>query len=412
MKLFWFCRIGSSDSFSRISKNVLPELYKNDIELYTSVNPTNLKDFESFKYLFKDYIVMGSSIVIDKDPFTELTFEQFKINNKNINDLGQMMKYALFQAVYYCYHNRIDKLMMSMGNYEINWFMKNIKHIKERAGFLLKYTKVVIYSPFDHIPSQGAIEYYPYADLVLTTTPIDSDLTKDYKVVGHANDSCFKRYPKESRHILIKILNEGILKDTTKIENEDIIILNANYYSKRKRIETTVDAFCSLIDKKGNKNKYKLWLHNGGKLPQNINKVPKDKLIITNPCSSEILNMIYNVCQIGLQTSWGEGWSLTNCEHAWCGGLQVVPDFMATGFHFKDLEKNRGILVPVERTIQLTEDSKEVTVGIVNVEDVVKCLELAINMSTEQREEIYKNFINYFKYTWESETNKLINFLK
>lgn len=396
MKIFWFCRTGSSDSFSRVSKNILPELKKKGAMLYTSVNPSNLKKFDN--HLFDDYITMGNPIQLDSE--TILSFENFC---NGINNLSQMMKFTLLQSVYYCYHHKIDRLIITMGNYEVNWFMRNVKHIREHSPYLLKHTKIVIYSPFDHIPSKDAIEYYSYADVVITTIPMEGELTKGYKVVGHANDECFKRYPKEARNTIIDILNRGILSHS-KIEYDDVIVLNANFYSKRKRIEETVDGFCEFAKNK----KYKLWLHNGGKLPKNIEKVPKDQLIITKPCSSQELNMIYNVCQYGLQTSWGEGWSLTNCEHAICGGIQIVPDFLAAGYHFKE---NRGVLMNVNKTLEYNEDFKEITIGLVNVEEIVRCLNYATNMSVDAREEMYVKFVEYFNYTWQNESCKLFEFL-
>ncbi len=403
MKLFWFCRIGSFDSFSRVSKNVLPELKKHGTELYTSVNPNGLNDFQEYKHLFKDYIMMGSPIQLDKDSM--LSFQDFKLANTNIKDLGQMMRFTLLQSVYYCYHNKIDRLMITNGNYESNWFMKMIGHVRNKTPYLLKYTKIVVYSPFDYIPSNDVIMYYNQADIVMTTIPTSVDSMKDYKVVGHGNDKSFKRYPDSAKNTIINVLNKGLLKNNTTIEYDDVIILNANLYGPRKRIETTVEVFYEFIKHTDESKKYKLWLHNGGKLPENISKIPKDNLIITGPCTTEELNMIYNVCKIGLQTSWGEGWSLTNCEHAVCGGIQVVPDFLATGYHFKD---NRGILIKVNQVIQLNEESKEVIVGIVSVKDTVNALEKAVSISGVEIEEIYSNFVNYFKYTWEFETEKLI----
>lgn len=414
MKLFWLCRIGSFDSFSRVSKNVLPELKKHGVELYTSVNPNGLGDFKDYEHLFKEYIMMGSPIQLDKhsDSQSTLSFQDFKLANTNINDLGQMMRFTLLQSIYYCYHNKIDRLMITNGNNELNWFMKMISHVKNKTPYLLKYTKIVVYSPFDYIPSNNAILYYNQADIVITTIPPGSESIKDYKVVGHANDKSFKRYPDSHRSVAIDILNKGLLGDSslnTHIEYDDVIILNANLYGARKRIETTVEAFSELIKRsEGKCVKYKLWLHNGGKLPENINKIPKENLIITGPCSSDYLNLIYNVCKIGLQTSWGEGWSLTNCEHAVCGGIQVVPDFLATGYHFKE---NRGVLIKVTEVIQLNEESNEVTVGIVSINDTVIALEKAVLMSKKETEEIYSNFVKYFDYTWESETIKLIKYL-
>jgi D-inositol-3-phosphate glycosyltransferase len=42
--------------------------------------------------------------------------------------------------------------------------------------------------------------------------------------------------------------------------------------------------------------------------------------------SVEMLNTIYNACDVGVNTCKGEGWGLVNFEHAACGVPQVVPD--------------------------------------------------------------------------------------
>lgn len=404
MKLFWFCRIGSTDSFSRVSKNVLKELHKAGVELHTSINPMNLNDFEDYKHLFKNYILMGSSFKLNEDV---ITFQDFKLQNKSLNDLGQMMKYTLLQALAYCKEHSVERFMITMGNYELNWFMKNVKIMRKTAPYLFEHTKVLIYSPFDHIPSYEAIEFYIEADTVITTIPFSGSLPfTSMEVVGHANDSCFKRYTSFSKNIIMRILNGGLLLNSVKVEEDDVIILNANFYSKRKRIEASVDAVAEIMAKNP---RVKLWLHNGKDvILSGIDKIPKDRLIITEPCTSNELNMIYNVCEFGLQTSWGEGWSLTNCEHAVCGGIQIVPDFLATGYHF---QKGRGVLIPVTKEIMLNEDSKEVTIGPPSVKDTVESIERALSMTTQEKEKMINEFNNYFKYTWESESNKLINLL-
>src|SRR5690606_21010444 len=74
----------------------------------------------------------------------------------------------------------------------------------------------------------------------------------------------------------------------------------------------------------------------------------KDVIVSHNNVSDDILNMIYKVSQIGLQTSTGEGWSLTNLEHSLFNSIQVVPDFLATGFHFSQ-ENADGILIKTEK---------------------------------------------------------------
>jgi glycosyltransferase involved in cell wall biosynthesis len=55
------------------------------------------------------------------------------------------------------------------------------------------------------------------------------------------------------------------------------------------------------------------------------------RLIISNTSketptdSVKRLNMIYNACEVGINTSLGEGWGLISFEHAATGAAQVVP---------------------------------------------------------------------------------------
>ncbi|HVF98466.1 MAG TPA: glycosyltransferase, partial [Chloroflexia bacterium] len=41
--------------------------------------------------------------------------------------------------------------------------------------------------------------------------------------------------------------------------------------------------------------------------------------------SDEDLNLLYNACDVGLNTSMGEGWGLVSFEHAATGAAQIVP---------------------------------------------------------------------------------------
>jgi glycosyltransferase involved in cell wall biosynthesis len=115
-----------------------------------------------------------------------------------------------------------------------------------------------------------------------------------------------------------------------------------------------------------------------------------------------------NIC---LQTSTGEGWSLTNLEASMYKSLQIVPDFLACGYHFKD----RGLLIPVTRKTIKNEGGYDVIIGEVSVEDtVLKLLEgLELLKNNQKLEEILTNAYNYAKsYTWSSVADKLISILE
>jgi D-inositol-3-phosphate glycosyltransferase len=113
------------------------------------------------------------------------------------------------------------------------------------------------------------------------------------------------------------------------------IVLNANRNQPRKRIDVTIKGFALFArDKPAN---VRLYLHMG-MVDCGWNVVAlarrhgiEDRLILTAEehllpaVPDELLNCIYNACDVGLNTSLGEGWGLVNLEHAATGAAQVVP---------------------------------------------------------------------------------------
>jgi glycosyltransferase involved in cell wall biosynthesis len=124
--------------------------------------------------------------------------------------------------------------------------------------------------------------------------------------------------------------------------DEDLfIVFNGNRNQFRKRIDITIQAFAQFaVDKP----EARLYLHMGmkdqgwdvmGVFGREMSKVgldPNGRIIMTTQTegppnvSVEMLNIIYNACDVGVNTCKGEGWGLVNFEHAACGVAQVVPD--------------------------------------------------------------------------------------
>lgn len=123
---------------------------------------------------------------------------------------------------------------------------------------------------------------------------------------------------------------------------EDIfIVFNGNRNQFRKRQDITIKAFAKFAI---NKPEAQLYLHMGlkdqgwdlmGVFAREMSKVgldPNGRIIMTTQSdgppnvSVEMLNTIYNACDVGVNTCKGEGWGLVNFEHAACGVPQVVPD--------------------------------------------------------------------------------------
>lgn len=74
-----------------------------------------------------------------------------------------------------------------------------------------------------------------------------------------------------------------------------------------------------------------------------------DKVKLTSP-STEVpaqvhLNKVYNACDIGINTSAGEGWGLVSFEHAATGAAQLVPAHSAC----EELWQGIGFLIDVRK---------------------------------------------------------------
>ncbi|WP_218082803.1 glycosyltransferase family 4 protein [Anthocerotibacter panamensis] len=116
---------------------------------------------------------------------------------------------------------------------------------------------------------------------------------------------------------------------------DSFIVLNANRNQPRKRIDLTMKGF-ALFARDKPKN-VKLCLHMGLEgYGWNLTILARrlgleERLILTSNQpefaweSVEKLNLIYNACDVGINTSTGEGWGLVSFEHGATGAAQVVP---------------------------------------------------------------------------------------
>ena len=173
-----------------------------------------------------------------------------------------------------------------------------------------------------------------------------------------------------------KIANHKIAKD-------DFVILWASRNSERKRVDLMSRAFGIFSQ---DKHDVKLMIH--GEIDDPIGRgfhvvklaerwFDRDKLILTSEnwsparaFSSEELNVIYNIADIGVNTSQGEGWGLMSMEHACTARGQIVPNSSAPAEIFPD-EYTRKIAISHYRpyTGILTEGA------VIDVDDLVQHLE-------------------------------------
>jgi glycosyltransferase involved in cell wall biosynthesis len=160
---------------------------------------------------------------------------------------------------------------------------------------------------------------------------------------------------------------------------DSFIILNSNRNQPRKRIDITIKGFAKFA--KNKPQNVKLYLHMGIEdSGWNILQLAKrygvdDRLILTSTVNvipgvpDNRMNHIYNACDVGLNTSTGEGWGLTSFEHAATRAAQIVPN------HSACTEIWEGNAEMLEPKFSLTNE-KVLTEGqFVSDEDVAESLE-------------------------------------
>jgi glycosyltransferase involved in cell wall biosynthesis len=140
------------------------------------------------------------------------------------------------------------------------------------------------------------------------------------------------------------------------LEPNDFIVFNGNRNQFRKRMDITISAFAKFAVGRPNT---KLYMHMGLKdqgwdiMPLFAREMarqgldPNNRIIMTSPTEHppsvpvELLNTIYNVADVGVNTCKGEGWGLVNFEHAACRVAQVVPNHTSC----KEIFEGAGLLI-------------------------------------------------------------------
>jgi glycosyltransferase involved in cell wall biosynthesis len=122
------------------------------------------------------------------------------------------------------------------------------------------------------------------------------------------------------------------------------LVLNANRPVPRKRVDLTIEGFAQFA--RHAPRAVKLVLHhaimNGDERAQILAWAEAagigDRLVLSSSSASssaagasvevmtdERLNLLYNACDVGVNTAMGEGWGLVSLEHAATGAAQIVP---------------------------------------------------------------------------------------
>jgi D-inositol-3-phosphate glycosyltransferase len=178
---------------------------------------------------------------------------------------------------------------------------------------------------------------------------------KSVAVIPHGIDSnCFFPLVTGDRRASMRTARTDLFVDSPWLM-EAFIVLNANRNSPRKRVDVTLRIFAEFS--RGKPDAY-LYLHMGMRDSGcDVLKIAREleienRLLLTTrdaakpDVTDQRLNLIYNACDVGINTSTGEGWGLVAMEHAATGAPQMLPAHSAP----LEVWAEDGILIPLKQS--------------------------------------------------------------
>jgi len=230
-----------------------------------------------------------------------------------------------------------------------------LKEIKKAYGER-KIPPIVVYFPVDSLDfDENWFNDFDIVNQAVVYTEFGKEVCKavapniNFEVIPHGTDTDTFFKINLSKEEIKKLLYPKL----PEFYEDSFIVLNANRNQPRKKVDVTLEGFKLFVENKP--ENIKIHMHMGlkdagidiVKMARKLNI--EQRLIVTNNSKTiqavplEKLNMIYNATDVGINTSWGEGWGLTSTEHAVVGVPQVVPNHSSCAELFADC----GILIPI-----------------------------------------------------------------
>jgi D-inositol-3-phosphate glycosyltransferase len=302
-KLLWCGDIVAMTGFSRVTENVISRL-KDDFEI----------------------VVLGNNWWGDPTPLQE-EYKMYPSSNRHQTaPFGEQRIREIVER------EQPDVVFTINDMWIINEQYRQIQDLHKQGKF-----KFVGYAPMDSYGWIGCLDETANDwDAIISYTEfgahefVKGGIYKPIAVIPHGVTPG-QFYPMDRNECRRKL---GLKEDI-------FIVFNGNRNQFRKRQDITIKAFAKFAV---NKPEAQLYLHMGlkdqgwdlmGVFAREMSKVgldPNGRIIMTTQSdgppnvSVEMLNTIYNACDVGVNTCKGEGWGLVNFEHAACGVAQVVPD--------------------------------------------------------------------------------------
>jgi glycosyltransferase involved in cell wall biosynthesis len=250
-----------------------------------------------------------------------------------------------------------DVVMIYNDPLVIYKFLEAMKHDRKTATYKLWIYVDQVYEgiapPLMQAIRDHADRIYCFTELWKTAFLSYGDFP-DVRVLEHAADSStFTALPEDARLALRKNLG---------IPASGVVFLNVNRNSQRKRLDLTLAGFARLL--KTTPNAYLILATNVNPqagayydIPTIFQREAKrqqlDQLMLShlilidtsppNVIGDEGINQLYNVADIGINTSDGEGFGLCQLEHMLTGAPQVVTD---VGSFRTFLSESTSVFIP------------------------------------------------------------------
>ncbi len=241
--------------------------------------------------------------------------------------------------------------------------------------------RIITYSPVDALPVQPEWVFnLQRVNAKITTYTefakkgIQTALDVPIDIIGHAVDTD-EFYPIDDAR-----------KFLANIPPESFIVQNVNRNQPRKRLDLFLKAMQLWLERLPASDRKNISLYYHGTLRDmgwNLVALAQrwgidDRFLITdqrtitpaNGVSLSMLNKIYNVADVHVMTSMGEGFGLSPFESAACGVAQVVPDHSAC----KELWTGKAPLIKVDHWEVLT-GGINTEGGVIDVEHLVSILD-------------------------------------
>jgi len=225
----------------------------------------------------------------------------------------------------------------------INKFVESMKHERGKSPYKLW---IYLDQVYDGIAMPLIQKINEHVDRVYCFTEewktkyLRYESFPDVRVLEHAIDAAiFTNMSSDQRKTIRKNLS---------IPDDAIVFMNANRNSERKRLDLTIAGFVELLRRRPLEKLYLLLatninpqmgsyydvqrilqeelVRNGLSMQEHGRRVLMIDTAPPNIIGDDGINQLYNIADIGINTSDGEGFGLCQLEHMYTGAPQVVTD--------------------------------------------------------------------------------------